>query len=82
MSRLASTPEPKPSTHTKQLSSPGRPAADASLWSAIATMLATLDFNLAKDVDGNDIEFKPTFSHGIIEYVGSCSWFGAFSKRV
>ncbi|KAN0086124.1 Cytochrome P450 [Tylopilus felleus] len=46
---------------------PGRYVADASLWSAIATMLATLDFNLAKDVDGNDIEFKPTFSHGVIE---------------
>ncbi|KAF8555769.1 cytochrome P450 [Imleria badia] len=43
---------------------PGRYAADASLWSAIATMLATLDFNLAKVADGNDITFKATFTNG------------------
>ena len=48
---------------------PGRHTADASAWSAIVTMLATLDFNLAKDADGNDITFKATFTSGITEYV-------------
>ncbi|KAF8555767.1 hypothetical protein OG21DRAFT_1507258 [Imleria badia] len=43
---------------------PGRYTADASLWSAIVTMLATLDFNLAKDADGNDITFKATYVSG------------------
>ena len=32
-------------------------------------MLATLDFNLAQDADGNDLTFKARFSHGISEYV-------------
>jgi hypothetical protein len=44
---------------------PGRHTADASVWSAIVTMLATLDFNLAKDEDGNDIPFKATFVNAI-----------------
>ena len=35
----------------------------------MATMLATLDFNLAKDADGNDITFEATFVNGAIEYV-------------
>ena len=48
---------------------PGRYTAVTSLWSAIATMLATLDFNLAKDADGNDIMFQAVSSHGLSEYV-------------
>ncbi|KAF8545990.1 cytochrome P450 [Imleria badia] len=48
---------------------PGRYAADASIWSAIATMLATLDFNLAKDADGNNIMFKATFATTMTMYV-------------
>ena len=56
--------------HTQgSLSFLGRHSADTSLWSAIATMLATLDFNLAKDVDGNDVTFKPTFTGGLSRYV-------------
>ena len=47
----------------------GRHAADTSLWSAIVTMLATLDFNLAKDADGNDIKFKATFTQELSLYV-------------
>ncbi|KAN0086143.1 Cytochrome P450 [Tylopilus felleus] len=47
---------------------PGRHVADASVWSGIATMLATLDFNLAKDADGNDITFKATFTNGATEH--------------
>ncbi|KAF8553813.1 cytochrome P450 [Imleria badia] len=44
---------------------PGRHNVDVSLWGAIATMLATLDFNLAKDADGNDITFKATYKQAI-----------------
>ena len=44
-------------------------AADASVWSAIMMMLAPLDFNLAKDADGNDITFKATFVNGATECV-------------
>jgi len=43
----------------------GRHAADASLWSAIVTMLATLEFNAAKDEDENDIVFEATFTSGL-----------------
>ncbi|KAI9457408.1 cytochrome P450, partial [Boletus coccyginus] len=46
---------------------PGRYAADASVWGAIATMLATLDFNLARGADGNDVTFKVTFTSGATE---------------
>lgn len=49
------------------LTFPGRHAADASVWSVFATLLATLDFNLAKDADGNDITFTPTFTCGANE---------------
>ncbi|KAF8549304.1 cytochrome P450 [Imleria badia] len=44
---------------------PGRHVADGSLWASMATMLATLEFNLAKDADGNDIAFEATFSWGL-----------------
>ena len=30
-------------------------------------MLATLDFNAAKDANGNDIEFEATFTSGIAQ---------------
>ena len=61
-------PGHKPSTHSPLLLS-GRHTADTSLWSAIVTMLATLDFNLAKDADGNDIKFKATFTLEVTRYV-------------
>jgi len=47
---------------------PGRRTADASVWSSIATMLATLDFNLARDDDGKDIAFTATFVNGITQH--------------
>ncbi|KAF9241409.1 cytochrome P450 [Melanogaster broomeanus] len=47
---------------------PGRYAADASLWSAIATMLATLDFGLSKDAQGKDIAFEPKFTNGVTRH--------------
>ncbi|KIK95912.1 hypothetical protein PAXRUDRAFT_826541 [Paxillus rubicundulus Ve08.2h10] len=43
---------------------PGRHVADASLWIAFATMLATLDFNLAKDAGGEDITFEAKYIGG------------------
>ncbi|KAF8557536.1 cytochrome P450 [Imleria badia] len=44
---------------------PGRYTADASVWSGIATMLATLDFHAVKDANGNDIEFEAKYASGI-----------------
>ncbi|KIJ12559.1 hypothetical protein PAXINDRAFT_118044 [Paxillus involutus ATCC 200175] len=44
---------------------PGRHAGDASLWISIATMLATLEFNLAKDAEGKDVAFKPAYASGL-----------------
>ncbi|KIJ14694.1 hypothetical protein PAXINDRAFT_12521 [Paxillus involutus ATCC 200175] len=43
---------------------PGRHTADASMWIGIAMLLATFHFAHAKDAQGNDIEFKPSFVHG------------------
>ncbi|KAF9228921.1 cytochrome P450 [Gyrodon lividus] len=47
---------------------PGRHTADASLWSAIATMLATLEFSPAKDAKGKDIAFEPKYINGITRH--------------
>jgi len=47
---------------------PGRDTGDASVWSAIATMLATLEFTLAKDAQGKDIMPEPTFVNGLGRY--------------
>ena len=46
-------------------SSSGRHIANASIWSAVVTMLATLDFNPATDADGNDITFEAEYMHGL-----------------
>ena len=43
----------------------GRHLADASVWSAIVTMLATLDISMAKDDQGDVINFTPEFTTGI-----------------
>ncbi|KAG2140235.1 cytochrome P450 [Suillus bovinus] len=45
---------------------PGRYAADASVWSAIVTMLAMVEFSPAKDDQGKVIEFTPQFKTGLI----------------
>ncbi|KAG0702607.1 cytochrome P450 [Suillus ampliporus] len=44
---------------------PGQYAADASLWSAIVTMLAMVDFSSLKDDQGKVIDFTPQFTTGI-----------------
>ncbi|KAG0700273.1 cytochrome P450 [Suillus ampliporus] len=56
----------------------GRHVADASLWSAIASMLAVFDFSKAKDASGKDIDFEPRWTPGVASYVslactGACS---------
>lgn len=43
----------------------GRHIADASLWSAIASMLAVFDFMKATDASGKDIDFEPRWTPGI-----------------
>ena len=60
----------------------GHYTADVPLWSAIVTILATLDFNLATNADGNEMRFKLTFMNEVIDY----DWivpvlFNTFSKR-
>ncbi|KAG1849810.1 cytochrome P450 [Suillus tomentosus] len=47
---------------------PGRHTANASLWSAIVTMLATVEFSFAKDDQGKVIEFTPKFTTGLTQY--------------
>ncbi|KAG2100143.1 cytochrome P450 [Suillus discolor] len=48
---------------------PGRYAADASAWSAIVTMLATVEFSFAKNDQGKVIEFTPEFTTGLFHSV-------------
>ncbi|KAG1837799.1 cytochrome P450 [Suillus subalutaceus] len=48
---------------------PGRYAGDASVWSAIVTMLATVNFSFAKDDQGKVIDFTPQFNTGLIRSV-------------
>ncbi|KAG1899853.1 cytochrome P450 [Suillus fuscotomentosus] len=48
---------------------PGRYAADASAWSAIVTMLATVEFSLARNDQGKVIEFTPEFTTGLFHSV-------------
>ncbi|KAG2336897.1 cytochrome P450 [Suillus weaverae] len=47
---------------------PGRYVADASAWSAIATMLATVDISSAKDDQGKTIDFTPKFMLGVVRH--------------
>ncbi|KIJ11835.1 hypothetical protein PAXINDRAFT_15289 [Paxillus involutus ATCC 200175] len=48
--------------------SSGRYTADASVWSAIATMLATLEFTPAKDAEGKDIIPEPKYATGVARH--------------
>ncbi|KAG1724662.1 cytochrome P450 [Suillus lakei] len=50
---------------------PGWYAADASVWSAIVTMLAMIEFSFTKDDQGKVIEFTPQFMMGLIQYLVS-----------
>ena len=48
---------------------PGRHFAEASIWSAIVTILATLDIIKCKDKQGNDIPVDPKWSPNTVSYV-------------
>lgn len=48
---------------------PGRYFADANLWIAITTILATLDISKAIDHNGNEITPVPEFSPGLVACV-------------
>ncbi|OJA18950.1 hypothetical protein AZE42_09771 [Rhizopogon vesiculosus] len=43
----------------------GRYLADASVWSAIVSMLTVFDFLKAKDASGKDIDFEPRWTSGV-----------------
>jgi len=47
---------------------PGKHLADASLWAAIASMLAVFRFEKAKDANGVEIDFVPEWSSGSTSY--------------
>ena len=47
----------------------GRHFADSSLWSAIVTILATLDIVNCKDEQGNDIPVNAKWTSGVTSYV-------------
>src|SRR6267154_2107089 len=48
---------------------PGRHLAEASLWSAMAPLLAIFKFSKAKDETGAEIEITPEWKGGIMLYV-------------
>ena len=52
---------------TRRMFFPGRHTGDAAVWIAVATLLATLDFNVPKDLNGKDIEFEPQFTGGVTQ---------------
>ncbi|KAG0698391.1 hypothetical protein DFH29DRAFT_103952 [Suillus ampliporus] len=47
---------------------PGRRYGEDSVWSAIVTMLATLDISSVKDDQGTMIDFIPQFTTGLTHY--------------
>ena len=49
----------------------GRHLADASVWSAIVTILASFNIMPCKDKRGNDVHVEPRWTAGIISYVTS-----------
>ena len=52
---------------------PGQHVGDASLWIAIASMLATFDFLKAQDDHGNEIDISPQFTVGLVSCVAVLS---------
>jgi hypothetical protein len=47
---------------------PGRHLAEASLWSAVASLLAIFKFSKAKDEGGNEIDIQPRWRAGLVVY--------------
>ena len=48
---------------------PGRHFAEASIWSAIVTILATLDIVKCEDKQGNGIPVDPKWSPNTVSYI-------------
>jgi len=48
---------------------PGRHLAEASIWSAMVSMLAVFKFSRAKDETGREIEIEPHWHGGLTVYV-------------
>jgi len=44
---------------------PGRYTADNSLWIAMALILSAFKITKARDEEGKEIDFEPTFTHGV-----------------
>ncbi|KAG2069064.1 cytochrome P450 [Suillus decipiens] len=61
---------------------PGRYTVDSTLWSAIATMLATIEFSFAKDDEGKIVDFTPQFTTGLTQYFVSLYSFTLLSLIV
>jgi cytochrome P450 len=47
----------------------GRYTADAAVWAAIVSVLATFRIAKAKDIDGNEIDICPMITDGTIRYI-------------
>ncbi|KAJ6477341.1 cytochrome P450 [Mycena vitilis] len=47
---------------------PGRHVADAAIWSNIVSVLSVFNITKAKDVDGNEIEIVPVYSHNLVSH--------------
>ena len=45
---------------------PGRYTADSSIWIAMASILSAFKITKARNERGEEIDFEPTFSHGVI----------------
>ena len=44
---------------------PGRYTADGSLWAAMVSILAVFKITKAVNERGEEVDFEPTFSHGV-----------------
>ncbi|KAG0697627.1 cytochrome P450 [Suillus ampliporus] len=61
---------------------PGKHTADGTVWSAIVTVLATLDISSPKDDHGGVINFTPQFTTGLSQYLVSLCHYTLLSLTV
>jgi len=47
---------------------PGRSIGEASIWAGVVSLMAVFEFSKAKDAQGNDIDFEPTFTSGVTRH--------------
>jgi hypothetical protein len=60
----------------------GRHVADASLWSAIVSILAVFRITPCKDERGNEIRVEPRWTAGITSYVTTTPPKGGWPRRM